>query len=198
MTAFATHLGRRRAFRAAVALGAVPLGLAVLVGCQKPSPIAHFTLGSRTASTEAPDDCWGHGGDTLTPERGRECRAEAKGAPSFTVEPGDTFRVGVDREVADSGWLLLVNGVLHEVIPYTSTYQTFDVDDLAGTPMRAETSVSPVASPEPLLISVAQVSDDFDAERLFASTTQAELDERLFGTFRGVWNAELTPGSAGD
>ncbi|RBM17775.1 hypothetical protein [Streptomyces sp. PT12] len=198
MTAFVTPRGRRRAIRAAVALGAFPLGLAVLAGCQKPSPLAHFTLGSHTASTEAPDDCWEHGGDTLTPERGRECRADADGAPTFTVDPGDTFRVGVDREVADSGWLLLVNGVLHEVTPYTSTYQTFDVDDLAGTPMRAETAVSPAAAPEPLLISVAQVSDEFDAERLFASTTQAELDERLFGTFRGVWNAELTPGSAGD
>jgi hypothetical protein len=192
MTAFATKRGRR-AVRTTVAAGTVSLGLLALSGCQKPSPSAHFTLGSSSASRETAEGCHGHG-EPLDVERVRECLDSDEDVPVFSTQAGDTFRVGVDPEVAESGWLLFYNGVLYDPNPFTTTYQTFDVDELRENEREQRQSPGGVPRPQDLQLVVAQVNEDYDVESIWSSSSQEQYEERLFGSFEGVWNADLEPG----
>ncbi|MEV0241853.1 DUF2771 domain-containing protein [Streptomyces sp. NPDC050674] len=95
---------RRR--RAVAVAGVVSAGLLVLSACNKPTPMATVTVGSDSVNTEA--TCGGEG-DTLKPSDLSQC-LKNKGIKSISVDPDETVRFGVDPEVADKGWTILMNG----------------------------------------------------------------------------------------
>ncbi|RMI43875.1 hypothetical protein [Streptomyces triticirhizae] len=191
MTATARNRGRR-AIRTTLAIGTVSLGVLVLSACEKPSPNAHFTLESSSKTRETASDCYGHG-EALGAERAMECLSSDDNRATFSSTPGDTFRIGVDTEIAEEGWLLFVNDQLYRAEPFTGTYRSFPSDQLFQmVQQQAEPGSPPVA--EDLRLSVAQVREDYDIETIWASQSEEEFQENLFGSVEGVWNATLTPG----
>lgn len=95
---------RRR--RAVAAAGAVSAGLLVLSACDKPTPMATVTVGSSSVSEEA--TCGGEG-DTLKSADLTKCLKDTD-IKSITVDPDETVRFGVDPEIADKRWTILMNG----------------------------------------------------------------------------------------
>ncbi|WP_103501160.1 MULTISPECIES: hypothetical protein [unclassified Streptomyces] len=196
MTAISRSRGRR-AVRTTLAAGAVTLGLAALTACEKPSPNAHFTLGTSTKTMETASDCHGHG-DGLGVERARACMEETEDVHSFSTEDGETLRVGVDPKVAETGWLLFVNGTPRAIDPSFNTYRSFDVDELyaaseaAGMPGQEEDAFGDVVQ-----VSVAQVTEDYDTEALMEAFQAAQMgdleafDTAFYGQFEGMWNLQL-------
>ncbi|MDT9697079.1 DUF2771 domain-containing protein [Streptomyces sp. P17] len=103
MTLLQSAVRRRRALAAA---GAVSAGLLVLSACDKPTPMATITVGSSSVSEEA--TCGGEGDALKTPDV-TKCLKDT-GIKSITVDPDETVRFGVDPEVADKRWTILMNG----------------------------------------------------------------------------------------
>jgi hypothetical protein len=95
---------RRR--RAVAVAGVVSAGLLVLSACDKPTPMATVTVGSDSVNSEA--TCGGEG-DALKPSDLAGCLKD-KGIKSISVDPDETVRFGVDPEIADEGWTILMNG----------------------------------------------------------------------------------------
>lgn len=95
---------RRR--RAVAAAGAVSAGLLVLSACDKPTPLATVTVGSSTVSEEA--TCGGEG-DVLKADAVTKC-LKGTGISSISVDPDETVRFGVEPDIADKGWTILMNG----------------------------------------------------------------------------------------
>ncbi|MFX4293197.1 hypothetical protein [Streptomyces bohaiensis] len=196
MTAISRSRGRR-AVRTTLAAGAVSLGLAALTACDKPSPNAHFTLGTATSTSETATDCYGHG-EALGVDEARACLEDTSDVRVFTTEGGETLRVGVDPKIAENGWLLFVNGNPHAIDPSYTTYRSFPADqlyaasDAATLPGQNEEAFADVVQ-----ITVAQVSEDYDTEALMAAFGAAQtgdfgpFDDALFGQFEGVWNLQL-------
>ncbi|GAA3869487.1 hypothetical protein [Streptomyces sedi] len=191
MTAIARNRGRR-AIRTTLALGTVSLGVLVLSACEKPSPNAHFTLDSSSSSKETASDCYGHG-EPLGAERALECFSTDDNRATFSSTPGDTFRIGVDADVAEEGWLLFVNDQLYRAEPFTGTYRSFPSDQLFQMVQQQATPGAPPVA-EDLRLSVAQVREDYDIETIWSSQTEEEFQENLYGSVEGIWNVTLTPG----
>lgn len=103
MTTLQSAVRRRRAVAAA---GAVSAGLLVLSACDKPTPMATITVGSSSVSEEA--TCGGEG-DTLKTADLTKCLKDTD-IKSITVDPDETVRFGVDPEIADKRWTILMNG----------------------------------------------------------------------------------------
>ncbi|MGX1222666.1 DUF2771 domain-containing protein [Streptomyces ambofaciens] len=95
---------RRR--RAVAAVGAVSAGLLLLSACDEPTPIATITVGSDSVSSEA--TCGGEG-KTLSASEIDKCLQD-KDAKSITVDQDETVRFGVDPDVGDKHWTILMNG----------------------------------------------------------------------------------------
>lgn len=95
---------RRR--RAVAAAGAVSAGLLVLSACDKPTPMSTITVGTSSVSEEA--TCGGEG-EALKSADLTKCLKDT-GVKSITVDPDETIRFGVDPEVADKRWTILMNG----------------------------------------------------------------------------------------
>ncbi|WP_369271804.1 DUF2771 domain-containing protein [Streptomyces sp. R11] len=95
---------RRR--RALAAAGAVSAGLLVLSACDKPTPLATVTVGSSSVHSQA--TCGGEGKAVKTADLAG-CLKD-KGIESIKVDPDETVRFGVDPEIADEGWTILMNG----------------------------------------------------------------------------------------
>ncbi|RSM88396.1 DUF2771 domain-containing protein [Streptomyces sp. WAC 01325] len=95
---------RRR--RALAAAGAVSAGLLVLSACDKPTPLATVTVGTASVHSEA--TCGGEG-ETLKTTDLAKC-LKNKDIESIKVDPDDTVRFGVDPDIADEGWTILMNG----------------------------------------------------------------------------------------
>ncbi|MFD9002803.1 DUF2771 domain-containing protein [Streptomyces sp. NPDC059582] len=95
---------RRR--RAVAAAGAVSAGLLVLSACDKPTPISTITVG--TSSVNAQATCY-NDGKTLDTKTLATCLKDS-GIKSIKVDPDETVRFGVDPEIADKGWTILMNG----------------------------------------------------------------------------------------
>ncbi|MER6803761.1 MULTISPECIES: DUF2771 domain-containing protein [Streptomyces] len=96
---------RRR--RAVAAVGAVSAGLLVLSACDKPTPMATVTVGTSSVSSEA--TCGGEG-EALKSADLNKCLKD-KDIEEISVDPeGGTVRFGVDPEIADKGWTILMNG----------------------------------------------------------------------------------------
>lgn len=104
MTTLQSAVRRRRAVAAA---GAVSAGLLVLSACDKPTPVATITVGRSSVNSEAL--CY-NDGKKLDVKALQKCQEKANEAKSITVDQDETVRFGVDPKIADSGWLILVNG----------------------------------------------------------------------------------------
>ena len=115
---------RRR--RAVAAVGAVGAGLLVLSACDKPTPISTVTVGTSSVSSEA--SCYSDDdGKALQSAEVTEClkKDTAKDADVKTikVDPDENVRFGVDPEIADKGWTILLNGnpltgLQHQDVPH--------------------------------------------------------------------------------
>ncbi|MFI1723170.1 hypothetical protein [Streptomyces sp. NPDC020489] len=162
MTMMRSVVRRRRAVAAA---GAVSVGLLVLSACDKPTPRATVTVGKSSVSAEA--ECY-DGGDNLGQEKAKKC-ALKKGSDSIDVPQSETLRIGVDPEIADTGWALWING--ERVTPvYKTTYRAFD-----GVDLFAEQQGQ--AAPKELEISIVEQDKP-------GSTGESKA-------FNGVWNFKL-------
>lgn len=95
-----------RSRRAAAAFGAVSAGLLLLSACEKPTPLATITVGRNSVSSET--DCYDDGKVVPTPQLAK-C-LKSKDIKSIKVDPDETVRLGVDPEIADKGWTILMNG----------------------------------------------------------------------------------------
>ncbi|MEU2059613.1 DUF2771 domain-containing protein [Streptomyces sp. NPDC013455] len=100
------HSASRRRRAVAVA-GAVSAGLLVLSACEKPSPVATLTVGGNSVNSEAV--CY-NDGKALNEKSLQDCLKNADDAKSIKVGQDETVRIGVDPEIADEGWIVLVNG----------------------------------------------------------------------------------------
>ena len=89
------------------AAGAVSAGLLVLSACDKPTPLATVTVGSTSVNSEA--TCGGEGEALKTADLAEVPEGQGH-QESITVDPDDTVRFGVDPEIADEGWTILMNG----------------------------------------------------------------------------------------
>ncbi|MFI7410542.1 DUF2771 domain-containing protein [Streptomyces sp. NPDC049627] len=103
MTTLQSVVRRRRALAAA---GAVSAGLLLLSACDEPTPLATVTVGTSSVHSEA--TCGGEG-DALKPADLAKCLQD-KGIESIKVDPDETVRFGVDPDIADEGWTILMNG----------------------------------------------------------------------------------------
>ncbi|MFJ7043892.1 hypothetical protein CTU88_01020 [Streptomyces sp. JV178] len=115
----------QRSRRAAATLGAVSAGLLVLSACDKPTPMATVTFGTESVSTEA--ECY----ETLSAEQAAKCARE-KPSKSIDVPQGETLRIGVDPEIAETGWALWINGE-PATDTFKKTYWAFQNADLFAT-----------------------------------------------------------------
>ncbi|MEU1041710.1 DUF2771 domain-containing protein [Streptomyces sp. NPDC005551] len=95
---------RRR--RAVAAVGAVSAGLLALSACDKPTPLTTVTVGKNSVSSET--DCYGDGKTVKTSELAK-C-LKSKDIKTIKVDPDETVRFGVDPDVAEKGWTILMNG----------------------------------------------------------------------------------------
>ncbi|MEU0674929.1 DUF2771 domain-containing protein [Streptomyces sp. NPDC006172] len=95
---------RRR--RAVAAAGAVSAGLLVLSACDKPTPLSTITVGRSSVSEEA--TCGGEG-KVLSVETITACLKDTD-LKSIKVDPDETVRFGVDPDVAEKRWTILMNG----------------------------------------------------------------------------------------
>ncbi|MFF7331001.1 DUF2771 domain-containing protein [Streptomyces sp. NPDC090306] len=117
MTTMQSVVRRRRAVAAA---GAVSAGLLVLTSCDKPTPLATITVGDRSVSSEA--SCYNDNGDALTTAALTACLRDTD-IKSITVDTDDTVRFGVDPDIADKSWTILMNGQQLTDVS-TKTYRT--------------------------------------------------------------------------
>ncbi|MDB1088133.1 DUF2771 domain-containing protein [Streptomyces sp. ACA25] len=191
MTAISRSRGRR-AVRTTLAVGTVSLGLAALAGCgTKPTPNAHFTLGTDSSSPQAASDCYGHG-EALDTEDAQACLHDFSDVETFRASQGDTFRIGVDPSIAEEGWLLFVNGQPRAVEPFTVTYRSFPVQEFF------QTGQSPALEEEladdETGISIVQVGEGFDTDAVLEAAQAQDLEafNRALSTgVEGVWNVRL-------
>jgi hypothetical protein len=91
--------------RAAATVGALSLGLVAVTACDKPTPTATVTVGTRSVTAEAFNDKCYANGKKLPAAVFRGC-LEAAPKHHITVRLGDRVRVGVDPKLAKKGWLL--------------------------------------------------------------------------------------------
>ncbi|MGP3983526.1 hypothetical protein [Streptomyces sp. KR80] len=116
---------RSKTCRTATAAGAVVLGLVALSGCgDKPTPVATVTVGSNSVSAEAA--CYTEG-EKLSEKKLRDCVGK-KSDEKLTVHEGEKVRVGVDPEIAETGWALVINGQPAMSEASKDTYRSFDFD----------------------------------------------------------------------
>lgn len=116
--------GTRRGLRSATALGAVSLGLLAATACEKPTPLATVTVGSDTVTTEAA--CY-EDGEAIRQSKVQDCLGK-KAGKSIEVARGDKIRFGVEPGMADTGWMLFVNGQPALPEPIDTTYYSFPGD----------------------------------------------------------------------
>ncbi|UUU33029.1 hypothetical protein JIX56_25905 [Streptomyces sp. CA-210063] len=116
----------QRSRRAAATLGAVSAGLLVLSACDEPTPMATVTIGTDSISSEA--ECY----RTLDAAQAKEC-AQEKPSESIELPEGEVLRIGVDPEVADTGWALWINGEQATSNTFKKTYFSFEDAALFAT-----------------------------------------------------------------
>ncbi|GGX63367.1 DUF2771 domain-containing protein [Streptomyces minutiscleroticus] len=94
--------------RAVAAVGAVSAGLLVLSACDKPTPVATLTVGKDSVSSETESYCYDEDKAVSTDDIAK-C-LKSKDIKSITVDPDETVRFGVDPEIAEDSWTILLNG----------------------------------------------------------------------------------------
>ncbi|MFR9673651.1 hypothetical protein [Streptomyces sp. TR06-5] len=118
----------RRGVRTAAALGAATLGLLATAGCgmTEPTALTTVTVGSETVTTEA--TCLPEGDGGLTRKEGFACLKKKPDA-TITVKQGDRIHLGVEPDMAETGWIYFVNQRPMSAEAMKSTYQTVDSND---------------------------------------------------------------------
>ncbi|GAA1350298.1 DUF2771 domain-containing protein [Streptomyces beijiangensis] len=92
--------------RAVATLGAVSVGLLALSACDKPTPVATVTVGSNSVHTQA--SCY-NDGKKLEVAKLQGCLQD-KDLKTVKVDPDAMLHIGVDPDIADKGWTLLIDG----------------------------------------------------------------------------------------
>ncbi|WP_407565607.1 hypothetical protein [Streptomyces sp. 184] len=156
--------GGRRSRRTAAALGAVVVSAFALSACEKPTPLAQITVGGRTASTEA--QCYNDGKNIPNDEL-EVCVGERAEA-SITVDAGDPVRIGVEPDIADSGWVLFVDGRLVTPRPSKHTYASYNSDQFFNA--QSQPGQAPVQS-DKAKVGIVEIDDD--------------------GNYKGAWSFDL-------
>ncbi|NBM16493.1 DUF2771 domain-containing protein [Streptomyces sp. GC420] len=146
--------------RAGAALGAVSAGLLVLSACDKPTPLATVTVGTNSVNAEAA--CYADG-DTVPNKKIASC-VEKKPDATIKMAQGDTLRLGVEPAIAETGWVLYLNGAPALNEPYKKTYRSF-----AGIDLFASQTGGPAAKSVKLSI--------------------LEVDAN--GKYKGAWNFKI-------
>ncbi|GHH69083.1 hypothetical protein GCM10018793_01000 [Streptomyces sulfonofaciens] len=95
-----------RAARTASAACTLCAALLALSGCDKPTPLATVTVGEDSVHTEAA--CYNDGRPVPAADFER-CLRETD-HHRIGVDPDATVRFGVDPQIADRGWVILLNG----------------------------------------------------------------------------------------
>ncbi|MFW6722214.1 hypothetical protein ACHZ98_19035 [Streptomyces sp. MAR4 CNY-716] len=162
-TAFSRARGLRSR-RGAAALGAVVLSAFALSACEKPTPVAQITVGSRTATTEA--QCYDDG-KNIPNEELETCVSE-RAEKSITVDSGDPVRIGVEPDIADNGWVLFVDGRLVTPTPSKHTYASYNADQFFNA--QSQPGQVPVPS-EKAKVGIVEIDDD--------------------GNYKGAWSFDL-------
>ncbi|AWT43934.1 MULTISPECIES: DUF2771 domain-containing protein [Streptomyces] len=104
MTMLQSVVRRRRAVAAA---GAVSAGLLVLSACDKPTPVSTISIGRGSVSSEAA--CY-NDGKALDAKTLTKCATDKSDVKSIDLGQDQAIRIGVDPEIAENGWTILVNG----------------------------------------------------------------------------------------
>ncbi|MEW2292117.1 DUF2771 domain-containing protein [Streptomyces sp. NPDC006743] len=99
MTSLQSAVRRRRAVAAAVSAG-----LLLLTACDKPTPMATITVGDDSVHSEA--TCYNDGKAIKTADLPKCLKSDK----TIKVDPDETVRFGVDPDIADKGWSVLMNG----------------------------------------------------------------------------------------
>ncbi|MEE1938302.1 DUF2771 domain-containing protein [Streptomyces sp. TRM 70361] len=116
-----------RTLRTAVAIGAATFGLVALSACgEKPTPRATVTVGSSSVSTEA--TCY-EDGKAIGQDRVESCVGDETDT-SIAVGQGDMLRIGVDPEIAETGWVVFLGDQPVVQDPIGKTYRSFSSDGL--------------------------------------------------------------------
>jgi hypothetical protein len=129
--------------RAAALAGVAVLGAVALTGCDidKPTPIVTMVSGSTSVHTEA--ECYA--GKEVPVDQLKPCIQE----PDYTkisATVGGSYRIGVDKKIADHGWTVLIDGKPINAI-FHSTYgpefpvQYIQDTDTSGAPIEPDKSV---------------------------------------------------------
>ncbi|MBM9505170.1 hypothetical protein [Actinacidiphila acididurans] len=142
--------------RAATTIGAISLGLVALSACDKPTPLATVTVGSRSVTAEAFPKCYANGAK-LPSTIFRSC-LEAAPKHHLTVGYGDTVRVGVDPKIANKGWLIAngttlnppqdLKGKTYWTLDSTTLFEQQDPQTGQTVPVN-EVTLNIVESPDP-------------------------------------------------
>ncbi|MCM2576860.1 hypothetical protein [Streptomyces meridianus] len=143
---------RGKARRTVAVLGAVSFGLVALAACDKPTPLTTVTVGSDTITTGAA--CY-NDGKPLSTKILQSCLG-AKPDKKISVGPGGKVRIGVEPEVADNGWALVVNGqgLMNEASH--DTYRSFSHDELFPVQQSQQGAAPPAKTAQVALIEVGK------------------------------------------
>ena len=122
--------------RQAAALAALPLGAALLTGCEKPAPAVTTFSGSTSATVEA--ICWSF--DVSEPVDAKTCLAQQEGQSVgeladelqskigvIPVAADQTIGISVDPELKEGGWFPIIGDSRLTADPVTSTYYRFQL-----------------------------------------------------------------------
>ncbi|MCL2553149.1 MAG: hypothetical protein FWE15_07475 [Actinomycetia bacterium] len=146
--------------RAATTVGAISLGLVALTACDKPTPLATVTVGTRSVTAEAVDKCYANG-KKLPTTIFQACLA-APPKHHITVGLGDTVRVGVEPKLAKKGWLLASGTQLLTPEPLKNkTYWTLDSTTLFT---QQDPSTGQTTQVDSVTLNIVQSSDTTGAE----------------------------------
>lgn len=142
----------RSTTRRAVAAGAVALGILALAACEKPTPRATVTVGSDSVSAEA--TCYTEG-EKLSSAELKSCIGK-KSEKTLTVDDGERIRIGVDPEIAKTGWAMVVNGQGTMAEASKATYRSFDFDQVFA-PQQSPTGGASV--PKSVKLTIIEISE---------------------------------------
>ena len=100
---------RRR--RLSASLGAIA-ALALLTACEKPTPLVTIYSSGTSINDEALSYCFPGQDPAREPGTEGACRFDTEGrvAKVLEVRPGEEVLVDVDRELSESGWVVVLRG----------------------------------------------------------------------------------------
>lgn len=117
------------------------LVLPLLAACQQPVPsVTAATVGD---SARAHAICWSR---TASTPIGDECRLDAALVKTLQVTPGEFVGFSVDKEVAESGWIVSINGQRATQGVLTTKYYRFNTGENSFTNGPLEVEVYAVTS----------------------------------------------------